>query len=269
MHSSVKRRKLEGIQPSISRFFAPKRGQETHSAPLSLDTESTNNCGLKNIDENDEDERNSESEATSNVTIQHVNVRPRAKGPEMTGRTERFKYTPLNSGSHSSSPAIASYVSTPEKRQRHEKWVRRVGSAKTADFKNDDLPAQAAMDCVDDQETAEDAGNPPQTPLRAAFATDLDPIRASRPSSEGKRLTPLEQQFVDLKRKYGEETILVIEVGYKFRFFGQDAVVASKELHIYCSPGRTKTEFVQAESMYDRFASAMIPVPRLMVHVKR
>jgi DNA mismatch repair ATPase MutS len=34
------------------------------------------------------------------------------------------------------------------------------------------------------------------------------------------------------------DTVLVVEVGYKFRFFGEDARIAAKELSIVCIPGK-------------------------------
>lgn len=40
------------------------------------------------------------------------------------------------------------------------------------------------------------------------------------------KFTPLETQVVDLKAKY-PNCLLLIEVGYKFRFFGEDAKVKS------------------------------------------
>ena len=39
--------------------------------------------------------------------------------------------------------------------------------------------------------------------------------------------TPLELQVLEFKKKY-PGVLLVIEVGYKMRFFGEDAEVASK-----------------------------------------
>jgi DNA mismatch repair protein MSH3 len=38
------------------------------------------------------------------------------------------------------------------------------------------------------------------------------------------KFTPLEKQFVELKKQY-PDTLLLIEVGYKYRFFGEDARV--------------------------------------------
>ncbi|KAG9099780.1 Mismatch repair protein msh3 [Ceratobasidium sp. 370] len=49
----------------------------------------------------------------------------------------------------------------------------------------------------------------------------------------GLKYTPLEKQILALKDKHGD-AILMFEVGYKFRFFGEDARVASQELGIAC-----------------------------------
>ncbi|KAK9916549.1 hypothetical protein WJX75_003960 [Coccomyxa subellipsoidea] len=67
--------------------------------------------------------------------------------------------------------------------------------------------------------------------------------------------TPLEDQVYELKRKH-PGVLLVIEVGYKFRFFGEDAEIAARECNIFSYPDRN-------------FMTASIPVPRLHVYVRR
>ena len=47
-----------------------------------------------------------------------------------------------------------------------------------------------------------------------------------------------------------------MQVGYKFRFFGEDAEVAARECNIFAYPDRN-------------FMTASIPVPRLRVYVRR
>ncbi|KAK1419429.1 hypothetical protein QVD17_28596 [Tagetes erecta] len=69
------------------------------------------------------------------------------------------------------------------------------------------------------------------------------------------KYTPLEQQVVELKSKY-KDVLLMIEVGYKFRFFGQDAENAARVLGIYAH-------------MDHNFLTASIPTFRLNVHVRR
>ncbi|XP_070542111.1 DNA mismatch repair protein Msh3-like isoform X2 [Ptychodera flava] len=76
--------------------------------------------------------------------------------------------------------------------------------------------------------------------------------KASRSKS---KYTPLEQQFMEIKEQY-PNAVLLVECGYKYRFFGEDAEIASKELNIYCH-------------LDHNFMTASIPVHRLFVHVRR
>lgn len=69
------------------------------------------------------------------------------------------------------------------------------------------------------------------------------------------KLTPLEKQVVELKKQH-PDVLLLIECGYKYRFFGEDAEVASKELNIICY-------------LDHNFYTACIPTYRLFVHVQR
>uniref|UniRef100_A0A669Q3C8 DNA mismatch repair protein MSH3 n=1 Tax=Phasianus colchicus TaxID=9054 RepID=A0A669Q3C8_PHACC len=67
--------------------------------------------------------------------------------------------------------------------------------------------------------------------------------------------TPLELQFIEMKKRY-KDAILCVECGYKYRFFGEDAEIAAKELNIYCHQDHN-------------FMTASIPTHRLFVHVRR
>ncbi|NXR59577.1 MSH3 protein, partial [Rhadina sibilatrix] len=67
--------------------------------------------------------------------------------------------------------------------------------------------------------------------------------------------TPLELQFIEMKKKY-KDAVLCVECGYKYRFFGQDAEIAAKELNIYCH-------------LDHNFMTASIPSHRLFIHVRR
>uniref|UniRef100_A0A0D3G1W0 DNA mismatch repair protein MSH3 n=1 Tax=Oryza barthii TaxID=65489 RepID=A0A0D3G1W0_9ORYZ len=84
---------------------------------------------------------------------------------------------------------------------------------------------------------------PPRPPLPAA----LNP--------SGKGYTPLEQQVVDLKARH-PDVLLMVEVGYRFRFFGEDAAVAASVLGIIAHPDHS-------------FLTASIPTFRLGFHVRR
>ncbi|XP_056232941.1 DNA mismatch repair protein Msh3 isoform X1 [Seriola aureovittata] len=82
------------------------------------------------------------------------------------------------------------------------------------------------------------------------------PSDTSAPSRRSKSAyTPLEQQVIQLKEKH-EDALLAVECGYKYRFFGEDAEIAAKELNIFCH-------------LDHNFMTCSIPTHRLFVHVRR
>ncbi|KAK9468902.1 muts domain V-domain-containing protein [Lipomyces arxii] len=83
------------------------------------------------------------------------------------------------------------------------------------------------------------------------------------------KLTAMVQQYVDIKKRH-LDILLAVEVGYKFYFYGEDARVASSELNIFLVPGWNSVAEAEAlDDRFDKFASAMVPVPRIYVHVRR
>ncbi|KAF4355021.1 hypothetical protein F8388_026522 [Cannabis sativa] len=81
----------------------------------------------------------------------------------------------------------------------------------------------------------------PQLPTSSLHQKFLDKLleptsdinTSSTPSSKSAvKYTPLEQQVVDLKKKH-PDVLLMVEVGYKYRFFGEDAEMAARDLGIY------------------------------------
>lgn len=61
--------------------------------------------------------------------------------------------------------------------------------------------------------------------------------RAKKGGNAGIKYTPLEQQVIAIKSRY-PDVILFVEVGYKYRFFGPDAEIASRLLDIFCHPSQ-------------------------------
>ncbi|XP_070820528.1 DNA mismatch repair protein Msh3 isoform X2 [Chaetodon trifascialis] len=79
---------------------------------------------------------------------------------------------------------------------------------------------------------------------------------SSAPSRRSKSVyTPLEQQVIQLKQQH-QDALLAVECGYKYRFFGEDAEIAAKELNIFCH-------------LDHNFMTCSIPTHRLFVHVRR
>lgn len=83
------------------------------------------------------------------------------------------------------------------------------------------------------------------------------PLQASKPSkvSSKEQYTPLEQQVVELKAKY-KDVLLMVEVGYRYRMFGEDAETAARVLGIFAYNDHN-------------FMTASVPSFRLHVHVRR
>ncbi|KAE8269056.1 hypothetical protein A4X09_0g3288 [Tilletia walkeri] len=79
--------------------------------------------------------------------------------------------------------------------------------------------------------------------------------KAKGDETNGITYTPLEKQILELKDQY-PGVLLIIEVGYKLKFYGDDARVASRELNIACFPEKN-------------LLTAMIPVHRLHVHIRK
>lgn len=200
-----------------------------------------------------------------------------------TSRTDRYAYDEARTSDAAASEADGSEdpAVVRHKKEMHRKFVKKLGHPdsiamiKRRNFQIDDETAALDEDGDGDDMEEEEATKPKSTKKKGA---------------KSGKLTPMEIQFLDIKRKH-MDTVLIVEVGYKFRFFGEDARIAAKELSIVCIPGKfryderkppppsspffhsyrplTKIWTDPSEAHLDRFASASIPVPRLPVHAKR
>ncbi|KAI5299529.1 Mismatch repair protein msh3, partial [Ascosphaera atra] len=177
-------------------------------------------------------------------------------------RTERYRFAQdADTQNAEADDSLLSPEEAEEVRKRkqalHQKFVRKLGGP---DCLPSLSPANGAEDELAEAEDSEgeDDSTPATAPARGRAVTRKTPAK----------LTPMERQVIDIKRKH-MDTILVVEVGYKFRFFGEDARIAAKELSIVCIPGKMRFDEHPSEAHLTRFASASIPVHRLHVHVKR
>ncbi|KAL4936423.1 hypothetical protein BDV06DRAFT_216687 [Aspergillus oleicola] len=143
-----------------------------------------------------------------------------------------------------------------EREKLHQKFVRRLGGADC----QIGIGRRRTSEATPVEEGAEDDDEEAAQPA---------PLKGKAAGKKGgSKLTPMERQIIDIKKNH-MDTILLVEVGYKYRFFGEDARVAAKELSIVCIPGKFRYDEHPSEAHLDRFASASIPVQRLHVHVKR
>ncbi|KAH8676130.1 muts domain V-domain-containing protein [Xylariales sp. PMI_506] len=268
-------------QQSLTSFFTPKSvnglkaklasSQSSESAkkrPLEEDTDNGNGSETpsrspkrsraKDIEDEDTT-ASSPIQAKSEPPVKTA-TRTNARTPQ--GRTERYVYNGTSTQAAHDGDEADQEDAAERKRKAvlHEKFVRKLGrpdsmaQLKRRNFQIDD--ETQALD--EDQDGEEDEDSTP-APAKGG---------AKKKGSKTGKLTPMEIQFLDIKRK-NMDTVLIVEVGYKFKFFGEDARIAAKELSIVCIPGKFRYDEHPSEAHLDRFASASIPVHRLPVHAKR
>lgn len=152
------------------------------------------------------------------------------------------------------------------KERLHEKFVKKLGRPESiAEIKrrNWAISEETAQDQSDANDDDDDDAGEDAVP-------EITTKGRKGPSAKkgASKLTPMEKQFLDIKRK-NMDTLMIMEVGYKYKFWGEDARVAAKELSIVCIPGKFRFDEHPSEAHLGRFASASIPTHRLHVHVKR
>ncbi|KAK4180755.1 muts domain V-domain-containing protein [Triangularia setosa] len=184
-------------------------------------------------------------------------------GPS-SSRTEKYVYD-AGSASKNGAPnedETEDAATRRKKEELHRKFVKKLGHPDSMSYmRRRNAPSESATAGLEGDEAegegddAEEDEPPPTT-------------KGKKKGAKTGKLTPMEIQFLDIKRKH-MDTLLIVEVGYKFKFFGEDARIAAKELSIVCIPGKFRYDEHPSEAHLDRFASASVPVHRLNVHAKR
>ncbi|GAA5986743.1 hypothetical protein JCM11641_007759 [Rhodosporidiobolus odoratus] len=272
-------------QKSISAFFKPrpgshstvKRGVET----LILDSSDEDNDGAGKT--------NGSSATAKKVKLEHIEadsqLQPIAStsklsppppaataAPPSSKRIKQFAYNPARA----SQPELPRDLSEKQQKRR-DAFAKRLslGVKKRTSYleKEHFLAARGeADDAEDGGGTEDDKGYESEDGAAKgkgkAKAKDQDEGLFAKYAAKGKggkasakeqsgsvKYTPLEQQVLALK-KANPGVLLVVEVGYKFRFFGEDAQHASRILNIACFPSQ-------------HMLTASIPTHRLDIHVRR
>jgi DNA mismatch repair protein MSH3 len=185
------------------------------------------------------------------------------KPTKLTERTSKFLFSsspPHRDENETTTEENDAVATQREKERLHESFVKKLGrpdSFAELRRRNRILTEDEVNGEVEAEEDEEDAPKPVAKGKKGAAM-----------QKTASKLTPMEKQYLDIKRKH-LDTVIVMEVGYKFKFFGEDARIASKELGIVCIPGKMRYDEHPSEAHLDRFASASFPVHRLQVHVKR
>lgn len=256
-------------QPTIASFFTKKPSSSSQKAPSGPDTYPERNTQ----DQEEDEEKKSESEEKNGIPIPEgggedddegdiiVPVPKRArKNRSQSQDPERERESSLDENPQSQPPSqqtdLSKFTSSPavpaegvhnakcqernertkEKEKLHQQFVKRLGGPDCLIGIGSRNTASEAVADEADADDDEELSRPP--PAKGKATT----------KKGGSKLTPLEKQVIDIKRKH-MDTVLVVEVGYKFRFFGEDARTAAKELSIVCIPGKFRYD----ERMY--FAS--------------
>ncbi|KAM6148466.1 DNA mismatch repair protein Msh3 [Erethizon dorsatum] len=127
---------------------------------------------------------------------------------------------------------------------------------KCTDF--EDISLQRAKNAVCSEESRSQS-NPKDSEFGPSRGSPERFQKPSDPKAFNKRSksahTPLELQYLEVKQQH-PDAILCVECGYRYRFFGEDAEIAARELNIYCHLDHS-------------FMTASIPTHRLFVHVRR
>lgn len=149
--------------------------------------------------------------------------------PKQSSQTDRFLYN--SSGNDASRDIIGGdedTVAAKAKREAmHKRFVKKLGHPDSiAQIRRRAFQVDEDTEALDEDGENDDGEEP--IPL---------PAKAKKKGAKTGKLTPLESQVLDIKRKH-MDTLLIVEVGYKFRFFGEDARTAAKELSIMCIPGK-------------------------------
>lgn len=156
---------------------------------------------------------------------------------QLPSRTSKFIFS--SSPLHPQPPSIQDEIEESselrqEKEQLHRQFVKKLGRPDSiAEIKrrNHFIAEESQTGEPGAEKDNEDEEDDAEVKEAASKS------RAGGGKKGGNKLTPMERQILDIKAEHGD-TLLIVEVGYKFRFFGEDARIAAKELGIVCIPGK-------------------------------
>lgn len=100
-----------------------------------------------------------------------------------------------------------------------------------------------------------DTVNTPVSKRRKTAHKSTKPV----PKSKSKKLTPLENQILELKQQ-NQDKLLLIQVGYKYKLYGEDAKIAAKILNIM---------YICKDPEDETFAYCSFPDFKLHINLKR
>uniref|UniRef100_H0VIG9 DNA mismatch repair protein MSH3 n=1 Tax=Cavia porcellus TaxID=10141 RepID=H0VIG9_CAVPO len=239
-----------GRQAVLSRFFQPAGSLKATSSPTSA------------ADQAAKPDRRKRRPAESALPVKKVRKTQEQEGggglaPSVEAEPKRCLRTRIALQSLEKLKEFCCDSALPQNRVQTE--PRQGGFAvlpKCTDFEDISLQRAKNAICSEDSKSKSDQKVSEFGPSQGrpeSFQKPSDPKAVNKRSKSV--YTPLELQYLELKEQY-PDAILCVECGYKYRFFGEDAEVAARELNIYCHLDHS-------------FMTASIPTHRLFVHVRR
>ena len=164
-------------------------------------------------------------------------------------------------------PAVAAVTAAalasiaPSQPDRHDRFVRKLALDHRRRDGTSRGGAEGEVGVTGDEQTGADGPGPASgdapAPREGSHYARRPGAASTSPSRLGAplKMTPLEEQVRRHKADH-PGVLLLIEVGYKFHFYGEDARVAAKTLNIFAYQSRN-------------YLTASVPVPRLHVYVRR
>ncbi|CEP22263.1 Msh3 [Cyberlindnera jadinii] len=220
------------VQPSISQFFSPSRKRQ-QTRPTSSSNDDVTVVVL------DDDEGKSDvAETVVAETVIAKTAVDKACNVDQTDRVRRFGYDKAYTGKEPSKEVTAV-------RERFRKTLsQRVFDRQSSKMDEDG-------DEIDDEDN------------------DSFPVQPATKRTKKSKLTPLDEQVKELKLQHMDK-VLAIQVGYKYKFFCQDAVRVHKILNIMLVPGKLNLiNETAADMLYHKLAYCSIPENRLHIHLQR
>ena len=216
---ALKKRKSYSTEGERSAFFSNHNG-------VASDKNSQLVNGYENVNYRSDEARHKHNNAAASFDV------PSRSKPG--SRTSRFIFSnpPVTVQNHVDNEETSE--ARQQRVQLHRRFVQKLGRPDSfADLKRRNRliseESQSGEAIADNDKEDEDE----DVDLRDSSTKG----RASGGKKGSNKLTPMERQILDIKAEHND-TLLIVEVGYKFRFFGEDARTAAKELGIVCIPGK-------------------------------
>ncbi|XP_076444130.1 DNA mismatch repair protein Msh3-like [Babylonia areolata] len=267
-------------QVTISKFFAPKPGAVKQANGVQIVTDDDDEITSANTDSNkrkskqksrqssakrqclEKDTNTGNSDKPGSSIAKNITVDLTGDGAERTAkRLQAFEFEENNDSNEGKERTLWEPKDLPDVLSQDDEQNNAADSDNSDSDETPSSSQKKAKAGSGNKGKAVSSASSSKPGAQKSVPSFLDKFSSptSSAGAPGKKsqvkYTPLEQQFISIKEKYAD-AVLLVECGYKYRFFGQDAEIAAEVLKIFCHPDHN-------------FVTASIPVHRLFVHIRR